>query len=173
MSPEDRFEAYFKDHYAFLCRGVNRILRDPDLSEDLVQNVFLKIWQKRNQLEFDDRFIFYLKKACFHEALQQLKAPTLTIAENHQPDISDQKLSDENLMTQELQQKVLAGIKLLPERSRLVFTLARYEEMTYKEIAAELNISIKGVEKHMTKSLKLLRIHLQEYLSLLLFYIFF
>jgi RNA polymerase sigma-70 factor (ECF subfamily) len=173
MTPEDRFEVFFKEHYAELCIGVNRLLRNASLSEDTVQEVFLKVWEKRHRLDFNDRFKFYLKKACYHEALQHLKTQNLIVNEQSEEDsISAEGNSDEDLLVQELEQTVIQGLNTLPDRSRLVFTLARYEDMTYRQIADELNISVKAVEKHMSKALKFFRHHLREFLTATLFYFF-
>ena len=173
MTPEDRFEVFFKENYAMLCRGVYRLLKDESVSEDLVQEVFLKVWEKRDKLDLNDRFIFYLKKACYHEALQHLKTNHIT-TDNFQAtmQILGDERTDEALLKSELEKKVITGINLLPDKSKLVFSLSRYEEMTYREIAEQLEISTKAVEKHMTKALKHLRDYLSEFLTILVFFIF-
>lgn len=165
MTPELRFEAFFREHYADLCRGVNRLIRDGDLAEDLVQEVFLRVWEKRSKLELDERFLFYLKKSCHHEALQLLRSQKPSLELSNELALTTDHSTDENILQKQLEESVLTSINKLPEKTRLIFTLSRYEEMTYKEIAHQLDISIKAVEKHMSKALKLMHDYLADFLT--------
>jgi RNA polymerase sigma-70 factor (ECF subfamily) len=71
-------------------------------------------------------------------------------------------------MASELEAKIYRAMEALPEQCRLVFKLSRFEELKYSEIAEQLNISIKTVENHMGKALKIMREQLKDYLPLLL-----
>lgn len=167
MSPEIRFEVFFKTHYSSLCNAVFRIVRDRDLSEDLVQEVFLKVWEKRGTLIMDDRFIHYLKKSCYHQALQLLNSQKNQSELNSKLAVFSGE-SDEELMENELQHNIREGLSTLPEKTRLIFSLSRYELMSNKDIAIQLEISIKAVEKHMTRALKHLKIYLKDFLFIIL-----
>lgn len=164
-SPEEKVEVYFKRHYAALCQPVYRMLGDKALAEDLVQEVFVKVWERRNQLTFNDRFIYYLKRSCYHAALSYLASNPHQLTTEASPLLPDSQLSDEPLQYTELQQEVRRAISRLPEKTRLVFSLVRYEELSYREVAESLQISTKAVEKHMTLALKRLRESLHHHLA--------
>lgn len=164
-------EIFFRKHYASLCQGVYRLLRDESLAEDLVQEVFIKVWEKKDKLTFDDRFIFYLKKSCYHAALAYLSGKNYLNDTDNPPILSDKNETDDHILQAELEKSIQLAISKLPEKTCLVFTLSRYEEMTYKEIASELNISVKAVEKHMGIALRRLKDALKEHLiSFILLY---
>ena len=74
-------------------------------------------------------------------------------------------------MMSELERRIAAAMKALPEKCRLVFQLSRFEELRYAEIAEQLNISIKTVENHMGKALRIMREQLKDYLPLVLLFI--
>lgn len=169
---EEAFELFFRKNYASLCQGVYRLLKDEALAEDLVQEVFMKVWEKRNQLDFNDRFIFYLKRSCYHAALNYLSEKRYTHDTDGIGVLSERDEADNNILYSELEAEVRCAIGKLPEKTRLVFSLSRYEEMTYREIAHQLKISVKAVEKHMGIALKRLRNALKDHvicLALLLF----
>lgn len=164
MSAEEKFEALFRQHYASLCKRVYGLLRDKSLSEDLVQEIFIKIWEKKTELRFDDRFFFYLKKSCYHAALNYLSGKNYTLETEPPMALTNGEGSDDRLLLSELEQSIRAAINQLPEKTRLIFTFSRYGEMTYKEIAGQLHISVKAVEKHMGKALRQLKDHLKDHL---------
>lgn len=171
-APEEAIEFFFRKHYVSLCRGVYRLLRDEALAEDLVQEVFIKIWEKKDRLKFDERFIYYLKKSCYHAALAELARkldPPAAVPELP-GDSSDH--ADTPSLKDELEAAIHQSINLLPEKTRLIFTLSRYEEMTYRQIADQLNISVKAIEKHMGNALRSLRESLKEYLICMIFFTF-
>lgn len=167
LPKEELVEVYFKQHYAELCKGVNRLLADEALSEDLVQEVFIKVWERKHQIDFNDRFIYYLKKSCHHAALAFLSSKSFKLETEPTNDLSGHQLSDQAIQHRELEALVRLAIGKLPEKTRLTFTLSRYEEMTYKEISSQLNISVKAVEKHMSIALKRLREALKNHLVIL------
>lgn len=168
LSPDEKIELLFKEQYASLCNGVNRLLKDESLSEDLVQEVFIKVWEKKDAVTIDDRFIFYLKRSCYHAALKFLSSKSYQLETDSQVNIQTTESTDEDLLINELHLKIQQAIAALPEKTQIVFTLSRFEELSYKEISHQLDISIKTVEKHMGKALQLLRSSLKEHLLILL-----
>ena len=160
MEPAEAVAALFKKFYGPLCQSTFRLLKDQQLSEDLVQEVFIRIWDKKDQLTFDERFIGYLRKSCYHAALAYL-------AQQRQPYlVEEQELTstDSKILTRELEEAIVEGINSMPEKTKLIFTLSRYESMTYKEIAIQMELSVKAIEKHMGIALKFMRDHLSEFL---------
>jgi RNA polymerase sigma-70 factor (ECF subfamily) len=164
------FESLFKKWYSVLCPFVFRIVRDNEIAQDLVQDVFVKLWEKREQIEINTSVKSYLFKACMNAALNHeaaRKKYKVTNDESITLSLSDAGSTDEGLHVSELQKKINEAIDTLPPACRSVFILSRFEEMSYKEIASTLEISVKTVENQMGKALKILRVQLNDYMVLL------
>lgn len=168
------FKAIFTAYYPKVCAVTYRYLNDPGLAEDLAQEVFVRLWQKREQLQINSNLGAYLRRMAVNEALAHLRKKTRFQADElpiHLPNFVASE-ADEALDTQELQQKINEAISMLPDRCRLIFELSRYEELSNREIAEQLDISIKTVENQMTKALRSLRAALGDYLVALLIALF-
>lgn len=148
------FRAYYKE----LCQMLYRIIPDKNLIEDLAQDVFFELWRKREKLHIQSSLRAYLKRAARNKALNYIRDQRMKFEdeENH-PQTSTLVNSLQELEQKDLQSIINNTIDGLPERCRVIFTLSRYEEMTYQEIATELNISPKTVEHQISKALKILR----------------
>jgi RNA polymerase sigma-70 factor, ECF subfamily len=161
----------FLKHHSDLCRVAFRIVADAEKSKDIVQDVFLKLWIKRTDLEISISLQAYLRRAVVNTALNTLKELRhATLPEN---DVTSLQRSSGNLVEEthfkELAAVAEGAIESLPPRTKAVFRLIREEEMSYREVSAALEISEKAVEKEMMKALKLLRIQLRDYLPVMLF----
>lgn len=162
----------FYQFYPFLCNAVFRILKDKALAEDLAQDTFFKFWEKRETINIQTSLKAYLRRMAVNEALYYLrKNKKFQKADGVEP--SDLGVTtdtvEEQLLHQELEEKIGAAIKTLPPRCQEVFRLSRFEDLSYKEIAAKLEISIKTVENQMGKALKILRAALKDYMHFFLF----
>lgn len=160
---ETRFiELLFKHYYTSLCRTVNRIVRDTDAAEDIVQDVFMKVWNNRQTLEINFSIKSYLYRSAINSALNYLEKNKKQV---HLEDANLLEPSGNNveemLNAAEVQQRVLEATEALPPACKTIFVLSRHENMSYKEIADTLNISPKTVENQMGKALK----HFREYLN--------
>lgn len=165
----------FRAHYTYLCQAVFRVLGDRNLAEDLVQEVFYEVWRKRATLTINQSLRAYLKRAAVNRTLNYIRDQRLIVDdESAMPfDLaSDQVGAVAQLEAEELQTQIEAAISDLPERCRLIFGLSRFEEMSNKEIAAQLAISVKTVENQMTKALRLLREKLTPYMMMVLLVLF-
>jgi RNA polymerase sigma-70 factor (ECF subfamily) len=149
---------------------------DEEVAKDIVQDVFLKLWADKglHVSKSLDGLLFTMTR---NKCLQHLEKQKIRI--NYQQSSGLRLKEDEilfysseasSLIEQELQEQLQKAIESLPEKCREVFLLSRYHEKMNKEIAAELGISIKTVEKHMSGAMKLLRIALKDYLPLFLFF---
>lgn len=160
------FEILFKRHYANLCRRVNTMLNDEEASEDVVQQLFMKIWESRDTMVLPDSVAAYLFTAARNRALNYIKSRARKsdneVPLNNHHDELDHR-TEENMDAKELQKTLYAAIDSLPERRREVFVLSRFEGKSYKEIAEILNISVKTVEAQMGKSLSTLREFISKY----------
>lgn len=160
MTKQD-FKQLFEQYYNPLCNFANSILYDSNRAEDAVQDVFVKMWQKKDTLEGLENLKSYLFRATKNKCIEYLRKLKL-----------DQKLSEENARQLEvsssintddeadkylLKEKLFKSIRQLPPKCRNVFTLSKINGLTYNEIAEELDISPKTVENQMGRALRLLR----------------
>jgi RNA polymerase sigma-70 factor (family 1) len=154
------FEEMFARYHDRIYRFVRKYLRSPELSEDICQNVFLKIWEQRQEQVVILEFSAYLFTIAKRQSLDFLKRAAVEksamglILQNYRPNpVAEQhpyEFRDYLLFIE----KIIAG---LPEQSRAVFKLCRQQHKTYEEAAAELGISRHTVKKHMVRSMKVLR----------------
>jgi RNA polymerase sigma-70 factor (ECF subfamily) len=165
---EQALELMFREHYSFLCQAVVRIVQDPHTAEDLVQDVFLELWRKRQSLCINLSLKAYLRRAAINKTLNHLRSRRIQWEQEEA--MADLQVSQESMAAQmdgmQLEKAVEHAIGQLPERCRLVFTLSRFEELSNAEIAARLEISVKTVENQMTKALRVLRSALGPYLEM-------
>lgn len=165
------FEETFRKYYQSLCNYANSILKEMDEAEEVVQNLFLSIWEKRNDLEINISLKSYLYRAVHNHCLNRIKH--LKIREEYQQyavnfyDASYESVN-QTVMKNELETKIEEAIKKLPEQCRLIFRMSRFEELKYHEIAEQLELSPKTVENQIGKALKILRVELAEYLPLII-----
>jgi RNA polymerase sigma-70 factor (ECF subfamily) len=167
---ETRFiELLFKHYYSPLCRTVNRIVRDTDAAEDLVQDVFMKVWNNRQTLEINVSMKSYLYRSAINSALNYLeknkRQSPLEEVSFSEPSANN---TEEWMNAAEVQQRVHEATEALPPACKTIFILSRHENMSYKEIADTLQISPKTVENQMGKALK----HFREYLNAYIKYLF-
>lgn len=165
------FELLFNTWYSRLCSYANGFLKDIDASEEVVQEVMLRIWINREELEIRSSMQSYLFRSVRNGCLNILKH--INIKEEYKSfrereDSALQRSHEEEMMVTELEIKIREAIDKLPLERRKVFVMSRYDGMTYKEIADKLGISVKTVENQMGKSLKFLREELADYLPFLL-----
>jgi len=163
-SPESSVEKYFRTYYGPLCQTVNKMVRSSAVAEDIVQDVFLKVWNNRTQLDEQKSVKAYLYRAAINTTLNYLEKakPQTTLSDEYENQVGVNTI-DESVAYQETEHRIQAAIDTLPPKCKVVFTLSRFEEQSYAEIAQTLNISVKSVEKHMGKALKTLREQLKDY----------
>lgn len=160
------FETAFKTHFKALHAYANTIVRDDMMAEEIVQNVFYKVWKNRETIEINQSLAAYLYRSVYHDSLNHLKhvkvkAAYQSYAAQH---MSNTDNATEQMKLRALEQKLDEALKVLPEQCRTVFQLSRFEELRYLQIADKLGISVKTVENHMGKALRLLREQLVDFL---------
>lgn len=157
------FRKVFIAHYDSLCRYACTILKNAEEAEDVVQSMFVKIWEKRGELEVKHTIRSYLFKAVYHQCINLLEHRTVKL--KHQVHIANELHAETQLpetFQQELEENVVAAINGLPEQCRIIFMMSRYDELRYAEIASQLNISVNTVENQISKALKILRAKLKD-----------
>lgn len=169
------FERFFKQHYSQLCGFAFGYVQNSDEAEDLVQNAFFTIWQKRENLSPNQSLKSYVytavKNACFNKLKSQKvrdEYGQLAVA-NEEHSIDAQEL----LQEAELSERINAAINAMPTERQRIFLMSRNDGLKYKEIAEKLGKSIKTVENQMGKALKYMREELADFLALIIFFNFF
>ena len=171
---EKVFEQVFKTHFKALHSYAYTILKDDAIAEEMVQNVFFKLWEKKEQLDIQTSLKAYLYKAVYHESLNYLKHQKVKSVHQaydmHSTDHTS-NLAEKKLLQGELENKLQMAMNDLPEQCRTIFQLSRFEELKYREIADTLGLSVKTVENQMGKALKILRSKLVEFLPTIIAFI--
>lgn len=164
------FEKIFKNLFASLHSYAFTIIRGNTQAEDIVQNIFFKLWEKKNELFITTSIKAYLYNAVHNESLNYLKH--LKVKRVHQTHVLS--VANENsqtnfgkMATKELEEKITEAIQDLPPQCSTIFQLSRFENLKYREIADQLGLSVKTVENQMGKALKLMRMQLIDYLPML------
>jgi RNA polymerase sigma-70 factor (ECF subfamily) len=165
------FEKLFRMHYSRLCSYANLFLNDPDASEDIVQDVFFKLWKNRSELTINTTVQSYLFRAVRNGCMNMIDH--ISVREAYKTDNEKEiKRLEENpvneTMVTELEQRIRETIDLLPEERRKIFLMSRFDGLKYREIAVKLSISVKTVENQMYQALRFLRERLVQYLPLIL-----
>ena len=172
---EQVFETIFRTYYERLCNYANTILNDMDEAEEMVQGAFLTVWEKHDTLEIHTSVKSYLYRAVHNSCLNRVKhykvRKTYGDSVKNQTELLHDDAS-QDLVGRELDGIVANAIDSLPDQCKLVFKLSRFENLTYAEIAEQLGISVKTVENHMVKALKVLREKLKDYLPVLIWLLF-
>lgn len=166
---ETIYNLYWKKLYSICYKHIE----DVDIAKDLVQDIFISLWERQKKLVINDSLEKYLVKAAKFKVFEYIrnkvghesKLETLSYFQNQ-----DQASSSLELVEyKELQEKVNAAISLLPDHCKNIFLQSRIKGLKNKEIAQELQITERTVEYHITKALSHLRIRLKEYAHLFLF----
>ncbi|GAA5033484.1 DNA-directed RNA polymerase sigma-70 factor [Marivirga lumbricoides] len=161
------FEMLFNDYYKRLAYFAFKYLEDKDSAEDVVQELFSKLWLNRHQLSIETSLNAYLYGAVRNACLNQLQHQK--IKENYVAAASGSSAVYEALLPDQIDANNLSLliqsciIDLPPERQK-IFLMSREHDLKYKEIADQLGISVKTVEAQMGKALRFLRERLKEYL---------
>ena len=168
---EKKFEQLFRLYYKELHRSAFRYLRDSESAEEIVQQVFLRLWEKNWEEEVHTSLKAYLYRAIYNESMNFLKKEQRKMKYQSYQQSRQEVVPAVDQSAKDLDQKLQLALAGLPEKSRIVFELSRFQEMKYKDIADTLDLSIKTVEGHMSKALRHLRIELIDYLTVIVFYI--
>lgn len=163
------FEGIFRKYYQMLCAFAISKLKDGEIAEEIVQEVFVKLWEKRQGLDVGN-IKSYLFSSVNNTILNNFKHQQ--VRREHASEmkvVQSDSMEDSEVEYNELQLKLSALINQMPEARQRVFKLVKIEGKKYKEVAAELGISIKTVENQMGSALKFLREHLKEFFVLLPF----
>lgn len=169
-------KSLFEANYTKLVRTSFRLLQNEPDAEDTVQEIFCTLWRRRDELEIES-YEGYLLRSVYNASLNKLKKGKLnvlnTVEEMDFPQLHAYQTTDATLTLKETETKIERAINSLPPACRTIFILSRFENKSNKQIAADLDLSVKTIENQMTKALRLLREALQgAYILLLIKYFF-
>ncbi|HYH56379.1 MAG TPA: RNA polymerase sigma-70 factor, partial [Anseongella sp.] len=170
MSTDDEaaFTELYGRYWKTLFLTARSILHDGPLAEDIVQEVFISIWRRRGELDIGSPRA-YLQQATRFRVLKAIRAGKADADfYNRLSQVSRDILSDNPVLFKELQHLLQALMNSLPEDQQTIFRMNRDEDFTYKEIAGKLGISVKTVEKKMSRSLSQIRSGLDDMLPVVI-----
>jgi|SRR5690625_3613181 len=166
------FELLFKAYYRQLTRFAWRYVNSNTIAEELVQDVFANIWEKKHLIIINGSIKSYMYKSVRNQALNFLKHDSIRSEYDFiwakERGMEKDDIINDNQSIKYKQIKIKKAIEDLPPRSRMAFKLNRHDGLTYQEIAEVMDISIKTVESQMSRALKTLRSKLQDSMEYLL-----
>jgi RNA polymerase sigma-70 factor, ECF subfamily len=168
------FEQLFKAHFKALHAYANVLLRDDEQAEEIVQNLFMRLWEKRELLSANTSVKAYLYRSVHNDCLNYIKHNKVKAKYQEYASYSMNQHSESAARKVELKEfewRIHEALNELPQQCRLIFQMSRFEDLKYKEIAEQLNLSVKTVENQMGKALKLMRLKLKDFLPLLLLWL--
>lgn len=177
---QQAFELVFKKYYGPLFVYAKEYVVDADVAHEMAQDTFLKLWEIKDTLANDTNIQSLLYKITRNNCLNflkhlkvQKKYQKYTVARQMEISLNYTALVNESadkLIVEELKEKINTAINSMPPKCKLIFKMSRIEEKRYKEIADELNLSVKTIENQILKALKIMRKHLADYISAILFF---
>lgn len=155
------FKLLFERYYPLFISFALRLLKDESTAEDLIQNIFLKIWVGRANLNEDKNFKNYLLVSIRNEIYQYFRYAFRTDDSAECPEVIDTSINIETeISAKELEKRVSGIISRMPSRRREIFEMSRTEKLSNKEIAMRLGVSVRTIEKHIENALADIRKHL-------------
>jgi RNA polymerase sigma-70 factor (ECF subfamily) len=159
-------EKLFEKYYEPLCNFAYLFLKDAKLTEEIVDDVFINIWKKRNDLTIHTNPKAYLYRSARNGVLGHLRKnnpgfntyETVENSREHTATVSPETL----MIREEIADKIASLLDKLPAQAGLVFRMHKMDGLRYKEIAEILNISVKTVENHMGRALRIFRFMYEE-----------
>lgn len=161
----NEFETLFRSSYISLVKYAKTLLKDHDTSEEIVQDLFVRLWQERESFKIDSSLNGYLFRAVHNRCLHYIEH--MKVVQKHaeeagfaQTDINEDPA--ELLQYKDLQARIARILERLPERCGKIFCMSRFEGLKYSEIADKLSVSVKTVEASMGRALREFRKELTE-----------
>jgi RNA polymerase sigma-70 factor (ECF subfamily) len=160
---KEAFELLFNKYYSVLCILSKRYTEDINIAREVIQSLFIYLWEHRTELIITSSLKCYLFQATKYNSIRYMEKDRKNIAHlDEMPEKEDRCFFD-HVEYAELQGKILKTIESLPDQCKRVFTMSRFDQLKYADIAERLDISIKTVESHISKALRVLENNLSQY----------
>jgi RNA polymerase sigma-70 factor, ECF subfamily len=167
---KEQFNQLFTDFYVNLCRFAYTYVKDNDIAEEIVQEIFISLWEKRQSIVITTSVRSFLYTSIKNKALNYIRNEKTRISHEHEF-AREQAAKFSQIINfcerEELTQLIDQAIAELPEQCRTIFEMSRNDGLTYHEIAQRMSLSPKSVENQMGIALKKLRTKLAPYLTLI------
>ena len=163
------FENLFRKYHEELCNYAFQFFSDKDTVQEIVQDLFYKLWQKRDSITIHTSIRAYLYRAVYNNTLQVLREKN-SLQSLDQMGSFEQRVTDDYnspLQVKELNIIIQRTLKSMPDKVREIFEMSRFDGLKYREIAELLSISVKTVEANMGRALKLFRKNLKDYVDVI------
>jgi len=165
LGDQKSFDLLFQKYYNNLCNYAYLFLKEDALTQEIVADVYLKIWNNKDKIEIKTNLKSYFLRSTHNEVISYLRKSKLqTVSLDHNNDIGN--ISEDSpetlLINKETCRTFSSMINELPKQAGLVFRLHKVDGLTYKQIAEVLELSIKTVENHMGRALKMMRSMLES-----------
>jgi RNA polymerase sigma-70 factor (family 1) len=151
----------YNTYWQSLFMSAYNIIKDKELCEDIIQDIFMNIWHNREKLEINISLKGYLYACARYQVFNQFRKNKDKIHIEFFNDLDKRfqyTTPETEMMHNELVQQINTIVETLPEKCQLVYKLSREEQLSHKEIALRLNISVKTVENHIAKALQTIRL---------------
>jgi RNA polymerase sigma-70 factor (ECF subfamily) len=169
------FGFLFQNNYAQLCTFANDFLHKTDIAEEIVQDIFLKLWNSRNEISINHSLRAYLYKMVQNYSLNYIRdhSTAKTIKEEKMEDIDvyDNQINSaiantglEKILSDEAESDLNQALQQLPDQCREIFILCRFDGLSYSEIAQKKNISLSTVKTQMGRAMEKLHSSLRQHL---------
>jgi len=152
-----QFESLFRSSYVSLVRYAKTLIKDQDTAEEIVQDLFFRLWKDKEKLQIESSLNGYLYRAVHNRCLHHIDHNRVVEKYAREMAVMDQEKSEsptDILHYRELQAKIADILERLPEKCGKIFYMSRFEGLKYSEIAEKLSISVKTVEANMGRALK-------------------
>lgn len=160
---DQAFQVLFEHYWSHVFGTVKKLVKSPELAEDISQEVFAKVWKQRQEFAVINNIQAYLYTVAKNTTLDALRKNIL-VTDNIEHLIhyfKDNSLTpQQRLEYRELQQNIQEAIDLLPEKLKQVFTLSRFDGLSHDEISKKLNISITSSKTYIVRALRLIKSHM-------------
>ena len=166
------FEELFKSYFTPLCSFAQKFVNDIDAAKDIVHNVFINLWNKREQVDLDTSLKSYLFQGVHNRCLNYIRDNKKLVqfdAPQSEAELGKYLESRDHLESSEAELRINNALDELPDKCKEIFLMNRFDGLKYREIAEKLDISIKTVETQMSRALKTLREKLSDMISILIF----
>jgi len=160
-----QFESLFRSSYVSLVRYAKTLIKDHDTAEEIVQDLFFRLWKDKEKLNIESSLNGYLFRSVHNRCLHYIEHQK--VVERHVEEMASRQTGSQEspsdiLHYKELQARIARILERLPERCGKIFYMSRFEGLKYAEIAEKLSVSVKTVESNMGRALKEFRKELTE-----------